>query len=71
VWEDVLAEDVARRLGDDPTSELLPRLIAQVCLAATSAATEHWLEHGGEPDLPALIDEALAYVERGFGDLAA
>lgn len=68
-WEDLLATDVARRLGVDEESDLRPRLVAQVCLSATSAATEHWLRGGGVEDLPTLVDRALATVEQGLGAL--
>ena len=65
-WGRVIAGDAAARLGVDPAEDLRPRLVAEVALAASSAASAHWLERGGRGDLAALLDEALELVGRGL-----
>ncbi len=70
-WEELIAADVARRLGVDAAADLRPRLVAQSALAGASAATDLWLAGGGRGDLPALVDEALSLLEAGLGRVGA
>jgi AcrR family transcriptional regulator len=67
-WENWVTEVLAERQGTD--DERGPRLIAAVGLAAYSTAVGSWCAEAGTQDLHALVDEALAEVERGFDRLA-
>ncbi len=68
-WEELIAADVATRLGVDPARDLRPLIVARTTLAAASAATDLWLAGGGRADLPALVDDALARLGAGLGRL--
>lgn len=64
-WREVIAEFVARRLGQRP-EDLLPRTIGHVSLALALAAYEVWLDDE-QASLHDLLDEAMrglvAYLE--------
>lgn len=64
-WRQVVAEFVARRLGDR-IDALQPQSIAWTCLGLTLAAYEQWLAHE-EADLLALIDESFRGLEFAWG----
>jgi AcrR family transcriptional regulator len=59
-WDSVLTQGVAARLGVDPLSDPLPRLVAGVGFAVLSATVETWAAAGGEQDLVGLLDEGFA-----------
>ena len=69
-WIDIIAADVAARLGVDVAEDLRPRLVAEVALAAASAASAHWLARDGEPDLAELLDDAMVQLGRGLSGLS-
>lgn len=56
-WRAVIAEFVAARLDQAP-SDLLPQLVAHLCLGAALTAYEQWLRQP-EADLQALLAAAL------------
>ncbi|QKZ17135.1 TetR family transcriptional regulator [Streptomyces chartreusis] len=60
-WHDLLAPEVARRLGTDPASCEDPRACALVAsaLACKDAATEAWTACDGAVPLAVLIDRAM------------
>lgn len=63
-WRDVVAEFAGRRLGQ-PTSSLLPQLVAHTCLAAALTAYEQWLA-STDHDLLTLMDQALRALDGGW-----
>jgi AcrR family transcriptional regulator len=60
----VLSEVFAERLGMDPDRDLAPRLIGKVAMAAASAAFETWVAGGAKGSLPALMEEAMRFLEK-------
>lgn len=56
-WRAVVADHAARRLGR-PADDLLPQLVAHLCLGAALSAYEQWLRDPGA-DLQSLLDQAL------------
>jgi len=64
-WRQVIAEHVARRLGQPPDA-LEPQAIGWTCLGIALAAYERWLATPGV-ELGALLSEAFAVVETSFG----
>lgn len=66
--EGALIPFVARRLGVDPETDLLPRLVAACILAATRAALDTWKARGSTEPIGDLIADAFRWVEAGFGD---
>lgn len=65
--EEVLVPFVAGRLGLDPDTDLLPRLVAACTVAASSVAVDLWTANGSTDPLGAQIDRALQVLETGFG----
>lgn len=59
--EEVLAAEVARRMGDQPDG-LHPHLVVALAMATIRVAIDHWLERDDDSPLPAAIDEAMAMV---------
>lgn len=56
---------IAWRLGidaDDPRMTVA----AGALMGALTAVLEQWLADDGKSDLPAMMDEALAFLEAGF-----
>lgn len=64
-WRQVIAEFVARRLGERADS-LEPQAVAWACLGLCLAAYEQWLAHD-DGNLLALIDEAFHRLEIAWG----
>lgn len=65
-WRAVIAEYVARRTGLDP-EDLLPSVVAQVCLALALTAYEQWLREPGSP-VGQLLDQAMSALDRFMQD---
>jgi AcrR family transcriptional regulator len=65
-WENGVTEELATRLGVDPSTDPRPRLIAAVTLAAFATAINTWCGGGRSADLHALVDDALDAVGQGF-----
>jgi AcrR family transcriptional regulator len=63
-WLDLLAPEIAKRLGPSPAPGPDPRARALVSCALTclDAATEAWVQAGGEGDVEQLYDQAVAAV---------
>jgi mycofactocin system transcriptional regulator len=66
-WRAVVAEFVARRLGQ-PDEAITPQVVAYTSLGAALAAYEHWLRHDGT-DLSELLDASMRALSHGFQDL--
>ncbi len=62
---EMLAGAVAERAGRDPRSPAVRTLVGAV-LGAMLPALFTWVEHDGATPLPALVDEALGYLESGL-----
>ena len=69
-WEEVIADTVAGRLGVDADTDLRPRLMAAVTLAAMRVAQRRWLTDDGTAQLPELVTETLDLLDHGLADLA-
>ena len=63
-----LTQALAEHLGLDPHRALTPRLIATLANGATRCAIDAWVASGGEQDLRALAEEALARVRPAIED---
>ncbi len=61
----IVAEVFARRLGMDAETDLAPRLIGKVAMAAANAAFETWVASGGKGSLPKLVEQAMRFLEKG------
>ncbi|HZD65615.1 MAG TPA: TetR family transcriptional regulator, partial [Acidimicrobiales bacterium] len=61
-WVQPVAEEVARRLDQDPATDLLPRLVARVALSCLQAAADTWFTTDGRVELPELVDRAFTVV---------
>lgn len=66
-WEMAVAEFVAGRMGQ-PVASLYPLIVGRTVLAACRTAFDLWLVQGDD-DLVTYLDEALATLAIGFGDL--
>lgn len=64
-WRQVVADYVALRLGEDPSS-LVPQSVGHACLGVCIAAYERWLVDDGAR-LEELLDEVFVSLERGWG----
>jgi mycofactocin system transcriptional regulator len=65
-WRQVIAVDVARRRGEEPT-DLVPQVAGHVSLAISLAAYEHWLEASEATDLLEVLDDAMAGLQLYLG----
>jgi len=63
-WRQVVAEYVARRVGQ-PESALLPQSLAAALLGIAMTAYEQWLDRE-DADLVAILDEGLRLLMSGF-----
>lgn len=66
VWEDIIADAVARRLSVDPAADLRCRLVAATAVAALRAAFYVWAAGGFTGDFRNLVAEALDVLGRGI-----
>ncbi|MGY3062041.1 AcrR family transcriptional regulator [Streptomyces sp. TE3672] len=66
--ERALITAVAERLGQDPESDLHPRLLAHVALAAVRAAVELWVASGRTRTFQSIYHEAFASLAAGLND---
>ena len=66
-WQSLLVPDIRRRLGlaDDDVTDPAPAAIVASAIACLDAAGELWTAGGGEADLAALYDRAVAAVRSG------
>lgn len=60
---------VAERLGLDPDTDLLPRLLAASTTGAIRAALATWTNQPTSQSLTAVLDEALEALESGLGPM--
>lgn len=70
VWEDLIAEAVAARLGVDPVSDLRCRLVATTAVAALRAAFTSWVARGGTGDYRSVVADAFDLLERGLPSIS-
>ncbi|MFD7493635.1 TetR family transcriptional regulator [Streptomyces sp. NPDC059832] len=66
--ERALIAAVAERLGQDPESDLRPRLLAHVAIAAVRAAVELWVASGRTRTFQGIYHEAFASLAAGLND---
>jgi AcrR family transcriptional regulator len=66
LWEEAVAGMVAERMGDDPTVDLRPGVVAASTLASLRVAVAAWLARDGQPHLPTLVAEALDLLDGGL-----
>ncbi|MGW2086390.1 acyl-CoA-like ligand-binding transcription factor [Streptomyces sp. NPDC001880] len=66
--ERALIAAVAERLGQDPESDLHPRLLAHVATAAVRAAVELWVASGRTRTFQSIYHEAFASLAAGLND---
>ncbi|MCX4734279.1 TetR family transcriptional regulator [Streptomyces sp. NBC_01363] len=66
--ERALIASVAERLGQDPESDLRPRLLAHVAIAAVRAAVELWVASGRTRTFQSIYHEAFASLAAGLND---
>ncbi|MET9558195.1 TetR family transcriptional regulator [Streptomyces sp. NPDC006645] len=59
-WRDDLADELGRRSGLDPATDLYPRLAAGMALTAFDTVLRQWSESDGTQDPGALTDRAFA-----------
>ncbi|THA64512.1 TetR family transcriptional regulator [Streptomyces sp. A0958] len=64
--ETAMVAVVAERLGQDPETDLYPRLLAHVALAAVRAAVEVWVASGRTRTFQGLYREAFASLAAGL-----
>lgn len=64
--ETAMVAVVAERLGQDPETDLYPRLLAHVTLAAVRAAVEVWVASGRTRTFQGLYREAFAALAAGL-----
>ncbi|MCX4450359.1 TetR family transcriptional regulator [Streptomyces sp. NPDC087866] len=64
--ETAMVAVVAERLGQDPESDLYPRLLAHVAVAAVRAAVEVWVATGRTRTFQSLYREAFASLAAGL-----
>jgi AcrR family transcriptional regulator len=64
-WQDLLAPEVARRLGvPGEAPDPRPRALVAAALACLNAAVDVWTAAGGTVSLPVLLDQAMSAVAR-------
>jgi len=66
--EHALVAAVAERLGQDPESELRPRLLVHVAIAAARAAVELWVASERSHAFESIYGEAFASLASGLSD---
>jgi len=64
--ETAMVAVVAERLGQDPETDLYPRLLAHVAVAAVRAAVEVWVATGRTRTFQSLYREAFASLATGL-----
>ncbi|WP_329023303.1 MULTISPECIES: TetR family transcriptional regulator [unclassified Streptomyces] len=64
--ETAMVAVVAERLGQDPETDLYPRLLAHVAVAAVRAAVEIWVATGRTRTFQSLYREAFASLAAGL-----
>ncbi len=66
VWEDLIAEAAAARLGVSASTDLRCRLVATTAVAALRAAFAVWIARGAVGSFPGLVADAFTLLERGL-----
>ncbi|TVT61997.1 TetR family transcriptional regulator [Amycolatopsis rhizosphaerae] len=61
-WQDDLALEIARRLRQDPTTDLYPQLAAGLALTAFRTVLQRWSTSNGAEDPGALTDQTFALI---------
>jgi AcrR family transcriptional regulator len=64
--EQALIEDVARRTGRDPSSDIYPVIVGSAAMSALRAAIARWGAGDGRTSLPDLMREAFAVLRTGL-----
>ena len=66
-WEEALADALAARTGQDARTDLEPRLLARMAMAAVTSASDTWAARGHADDPTGLLTTALALLPDPFG----
>lgn len=64
--QQALIEDVARRTGRDPSSDIFPVIVGSAAMSALRAAIARWGAGDGRTSLPDLLREAFAVLRTGL-----
>jgi AcrR family transcriptional regulator len=62
-WQAGLADELARRTGLDPGSDMRPAIAAGIALTAFTTALATWARNDGATSLQELLDQAFTLVE--------
>ena len=66
-WVEEFSAAIAARMNLDQANDLRPELAAAMIVTAFRVVLGQWLRMGGEGDMPAMLDEALAFIGNGLG----
>ncbi|MFE7468077.1 TetR/AcrR family transcriptional regulator [Streptomyces sp. NPDC057499] len=66
--ERALVAAVAERLGQDPETDLRPRLVAHAAIAAVRASVEVWVASGRTRTFQSIFHEAFTMLAAGLND---
>ncbi|MFB6817819.1 TetR family transcriptional regulator [Streptomyces sp. NPDC056347] len=66
--ERALVAAVAERLGQDPETDLRPRLVAHAAIAAVRASVEVWVASGRTRTFQSIFHEAFTVLAAGLND---
>ena len=66
-WVEEFSAAIAARMNLDQASDLRPELAAAMIVTAFRVVLGQWLRKGGEGDMPAMLDQALAFIGNGLG----
>jgi AcrR family transcriptional regulator len=64
--EGVLVQGIAERLGQDPTTDVMPGLVVSAACGACRVAHLRWVDRKGRAALPDLMGEAFDHLARGL-----
>jgi len=66
-WVEEFSAAIAARMNLDQANDLRPELAAAMIVTAFRVVLGQWLRMGGEGDMPAMLDQALAFIGNGLG----
>jgi hypothetical protein len=66
-WVEEFSGAIATRLNLDQANDLRPELAAAMIVTAFRVVLGQWLRMGGQGDMPAMLDQALAFIGDGLG----
>lgn len=66
-WVEEFSAAIAARMNLDQANDLRPELAAAMIVTAFRVVLGQWLRMGGQSDMPAMLDDALAFIGNGLG----